>query len=114
MKKLVSFLSYHNAVPAALVVLALGAGSAFAASATGILPLSVAPAQSAESLPPPEPVEVDASALLFADVDAFDFRPTVTGVVETDTLYTVSYSIDTLAPEGSAWAPYAKTGDFSV
>ncbi len=31
MKNLLSFLSYHNAVPAALVVLTLGAGGAFAA-----------------------------------------------------------------------------------
>jgi hypothetical protein len=113
MKNIFSFLSYHNAVPAVLIVLALGAGSAFAATATGILPLPVlaTPAPSADIL---APEGVDASALLSANLDAFDFHPTVTGVVETDTLYTVSYSVETLAPEGSEWAAVSKSGEFSV
>lgn len=111
MKNILSFLSYHNAVPAGLIVLALGAGSAFAAS-QGVLPLPlVAPAPSADIS---TPEGVDASALLAANLDTFDFRPTVTGVVETDALYTVSYSIETLAPEGSEWVASSKTGEFSV
>jgi len=111
MKKLISFLSYHNAVPAALIVMVLGASGAFAAS-QGVLPLS--PNASLPSIGVSPPESVDASALLDSDLDAFDFRPTVTGVVETDTLYTVSYSIETLAPEGSKWATLSKTGEFSV
>ncbi len=112
MKKLLSFISYHNAVPATLIVLALGGSAAFAATVTGVLPLP------AVATPPtatqPQPVAVDAFALLAANPDTFDFRPTVTGVVETDSTYTVSYSISTLAPQGSAWGPYEKTGEFSV
>lgn len=116
MKKILSFLSYHNAVPAALVVLALGAGSAFAATSAGVLPLPSLIAQPAGPVAPvsPEPDEVDPSTLLSANLDAFDFHPTITGVVETDTLYTVSYSIRTLAPEGSEWTASRKTGEFSV
>lgn len=104
MKKLLSFLSYHNAVPAVLIVLAIGAGSAFAAS-TGVLPLpSTAPT----------PAHLDASALLNADLSTFAFDPTVTAVTETDTAYTVDYLLQTLAPEGDAWAATSKTGEFSV
>ncbi|MDP2648734.1 MAG: hypothetical protein Q8P19_02435 [bacterium] len=133
MKKILSFLSYHNAVPAVLIVLTMGAGITFAAS-QGVLPMPAMLTQSVETgaaQAAPEPKEVDVSTLLATDTDAFDFRPTVTGVVETDSLYTVSYSIETLAPtpisigvsshgerglapEGSAWASYTKTGEFSV
>ncbi len=112
MKKLVSqfvsFLSYHNAVPIAFGVLFLGGASVFAATATGVLPLP------APSAPQPEPVHVDTSALLSANLDTFAFSPTVTNVVETDTEYAVSYSLRTLAPQGDAWAPFTKTGEFSV
>ncbi len=111
MKNIFSFLSYHNAVPAGLIVLALGTGSAFAAS-QGVLPLPLAAPAPSVDISTPE--GVDASALLAANLDTFDFRPTVTGVVETDALYTVSYSIGTLAPEGSEWAASSKTGEFSV
>ena len=106
MKKLISFISYHNAVPFALGVLFLGGASAFAASATGVI-----------DIPLPfvgTPQEVDASPLLAADVDAFDFRPTVIGVQETDTHYTVSYSLQTLSPQDGAWVAFEKTGEFSV
>jgi hypothetical protein len=116
MKKILSFLSFHNAVPLAAVVLTMGAGITFAAS-QGVLPLPAMLTQSVETgaaQAAPEPKEVDVSTLLATDTDAFDFRPTVTGVVETDSLYTVSYTIETLAPEGSAWASYTKTGEFSV
>ncbi len=112
MKKLasqfVSFLSYHNVVPIIISVLFVGGASAFAATATGVLPLPALPAS------PPEAAHVDTSALLSANLDAFDFRPTVTNVVETDTTYTVSYSMQTLAPEGGAWSAYVKAGEFSV
>lgn len=108
MKKLasqfISFLSYHNAVPIIISVLFVGGASAFAATATGVIDV---PAVFA-------PKEVDVSTLLSADIDAFDFRPTVTNVVETDTTYTVSYSMQTLAPEKSAWVSYEKTGEFSI
>lgn len=97
MKRFLSFLSYHNAVPAALVVLALGAGGAFAAE--GVFS---------------DGGKVDASALLSADLDSFDFHTMVTGVVETDDSYTVSYSLQTLAPQGSAWESFTKTGEFTV
>lgn len=112
-KNLLSFLSYHNAVPAALVVLALGAGGALAATTTGVLPLPTILSQP-EIPQTPEPVEVDVSALLSVNPDAFDFRPTVTAVVETSETYTVSYALRTLAPDGGAWATYEKTGEFSV
>ena len=109
MKKIISFLSYNNAIPLVAIVLTMGAGFTFAAS-QGILPLpSLVPSAAAS---PHE--SVDASVLLVADLDAFNFHPTVTAVGETDTLYTVSYSIQTLAPEGNAWKPYAKVGNFSV
>lgn len=116
MKKILSFLSYHNAIPLAAVVLALGAGSAFAATNAGLLPLPSLIAPPVGSVIPTatESNEVDPSTLLSANLDTFDFRPTVTGVVETDSLYTVSYSISTLAPEGSEWAASSKTGEFSV
>jgi hypothetical protein len=116
LKKILSFLSYHNAVPAALIVLALGGSAAFAATSAGVLPLPSVVAQPIGAIAPAalEPDEVDPSALLSADLDAFDFHPTVTGVVETDALYTVSYSIETLAPEGSEWTTSSKTGEFSV
>ncbi|MEX2008195.1 MAG: hypothetical protein WD850_01780 [Candidatus Spechtbacterales bacterium] len=104
MKNILSFLSYHNAIPLAAIVLTMGAGITFAATVAGVIDV---PAVFA-------PKEVDVSALLSADLDVFDFRPTVTNVVETDTEYTVSYSIETLAPEGSAWSAYVKTGEFSV
>lgn len=111
MKKILSFLSYHNAIPLAAVVLTMGAGITFAAT-QGVLPLP-----SIASLPASDSSasgDVDASALLAANLDTFDFRPTVTGVVETDSLYIVSYSIETLAPEGSEWTTSSKTGEFSV
>ena len=115
-KKILSFLSYHNAVPLAAVVLTMGAGITFAATSTGLLPLPSLVAQPVEAIAPAaiEPDEVDPSALLASNLDAFDFRPTVTAVVETEDAYTVSYSIETLAPEGGAWAAYEKTGEFSV
>ncbi len=111
MKKLFSFLSFHNAVPLAAVVLTMGAGITFAAS-QGALPLSPVASLSGVGVSAPE--SVDASALLAADLDAFDFRTTVTGVVETDMLYTISYSMETLAPEGNEWTASSKTGEFSV
>lgn len=107
--QLVSFLSYHNAVPIVISVLFVGGASAFAATATGVLPMPALTTPSA-----PESVHVDTSALLAANVDTFAFSPTVTDVVETDTEYTVSYSLQTLAPQGDAWAPFRKTGEFSV
>ncbi len=116
MKKILSFLSYHNAIPLAAVVLTMGAGITFAAS-QGVLPLPAMLTQSVETgaaQAAPEPDEVDPAALLSANLDTFDFRPTVTGVVETDSLYTVSYSIETLAPEEGRWTTVAKTGEFSV
>ena len=113
MKNIFSFLSYHNAVPLAAIVLTMGAGITFAATATGILPLSI-PVASLPSADISVPESMDASPLLATNLDAFDFRPTVTGVVETDTLYTVSYSLETLAPEGSEWKLSSKTGEFSV
>lgn len=114
MKNFLSFLSYHNAVPAALVVLTLGAGGVFAAS-TGMLPLpDMTLSEAVPAQPAFEPVEVDVSALLSVDADTFDFRPTVTSVTETDSVYVVSYSVATLAPENGAWGPYEKTGEFSV
>lgn len=109
--QLTSFLSYHNAVPIAFGLLFLGGVSAFAATAAGVLPL---PAVVQPDSLPSEPAEVDVSALLSLNVDTFDFRPTVTNVVETDDSYTVSYSLQTLAPERGAWTPYEKTGDFSM
>lgn len=113
MQKFLSFLSYHNAVPAALVVIALGAGGALAATTTGVIPVPTV-FQEPEISIPPELVEIDVSTLLSADLSAFDFRPTVTGVIETGESYTVSYAIFTLAPEDAAWAAYEKTGEFSV
>jgi hypothetical protein len=114
MKKLVSqfasFFSYHNAVPIAVSVLFVGGASAFAATATGVLPLPNIPA----AVAPSAPEKVDVSALLSANPDTFAFNPTVTNVVETDTKYTVSYSLQTLAPQGSAWSLVEKTGEFSV
>jgi hypothetical protein len=109
MKNILSFLSYHNAIPLAAVVLTMGAGITFAAS-QGVLPLAVPTASLTDTLAE----GVDAATLRALDLDAFDFHPTVTGVVETDSLYTVSYSIETLAPEGNEWTSVSKTGEFSV
>lgn len=57
---------------------------------------------------------VDVSKLVAANLDIFNFHPTVTGIVETDTTYTVFYSIETLTPEGIEWTVSSKTGEFSV
>lgn len=108
---LTSFLSYHNAVPIAVSVLFVGGASAFAANATGVLP---PPSELVRAVLPEAPQEVDVSTLISADLGAFDFRPTVTGVTETDASYTVSYSLQTLAPQDGAWVAFEKTGEFSV
>lgn len=120
MKTLISFLSYHNAVPAALVALALGAGGALAATSSPLV-LSPQPAQpsvSAEQSAPAaqtaQPQSVDARALIGADLDAFDFNPTVTAVDESTSGYAVSYRLSTLAPVDGAWIAAEKTGEFSV
>ncbi len=109
MKKILSFLSYHNAVPAVLIMLVLGAGSAFAAGQGMPPPVTSLPASDNSA-----PESVDASSLLAANLGAFDFHPTVTAVVETDLLYTISYSILTLAPGDGEWTVVSKTGEFSV
>jgi|GEM_PF-6664319 len=111
MKKILSFLSYHNAVPAVLIALAVGGTSAFAASELGVPVPFIVQSLGGEV---ETPNVVDPAMLLAADIGAFDFRPTVMGVAETDTQYTISYSMDTLAPVAGAWTRFPKTGEFSV
>lgn len=111
LNKLASFLSYHNAVPIVVGILFAGGASAFAAAATGVLPLNTILAPTSDAA---RPQKVDVSALLSANLDAFDFSPTVTGVSETANGYTISYSIQTLSPQDGAWALHEKTGEFVV
>ena len=98
MKKIFSFLSYHNVVPLAGIALALGATATFAATATGVLPpLSFSQGSAAASSPP------DASYLVNADLDAYAPTAQVTGVTEDADNYYVSYALSTVALVGNAW-----------
>jgi len=101
MRKLVSFLSYHNAVPIAGIILALGASATFAAS-TGVISLP-ALTQSASSTADVQLPVPDDSYLRSIDLDTYTPTAQVTGVTEDSSNYYVAYTLSTIALVGNAW-----------
>jgi hypothetical protein len=100
MKKLVSFLSYHNAVPIAGIILTLGASATFAAS-TGVISLpAITPSVPSSAAQSPVP---DVSYLLSTDLDSYMPTAQVTGVTEDSNNYYVAYTLSTISLVGNAW-----------
>lgn len=100
MNKVATFFKYNNLLPIALGVVFLGGGAALAAPQIGEMIGS--------------PVTVEAGTLLSADIEDFNFSPTVTAIEETEDTYLVSYEITTLSPVGESWEMVVKTGQFTV
>lgn len=105
MKRLLEFLSYHNAVPIAFGILFLGAGVGFAAS-----PEAREAVFDAETIV----ASIDNSYLLAADIEHFSFSIQITAVTEDDTHYFVSYTLTTIDLVESAWRDAVKEKTLSV
>ena len=97
MKKILSFLSYHNAVPFIGIALFVGASATFAAT-TGIISLPASSSSAAAQTPAP-----DVSYLLSADLNLYMPTAQVTGVTEDSDNYYVAYTLSTIALVGNIW-----------
>ncbi len=100
MSKVATFLKYNNLLPIALGIVFLGGGAALAAPQIGEM-IGV-------------PATVEAETLLNANIQDFNFSPTVTIVEETDEAYLVSYELTTLSLVGESWEMVIKSGQFTV
>jgi hypothetical protein len=98
MKKIISFLSFHNAVPLAAVVLTMGAGITFAATN----PEAILSAQE-------KVIAIDNTYIASLDLDAYTPQAQVTAVTEDTDNYYVAYSFSTVALEDSTWRDVTKS-----
>ena len=92
MKKILSFLSFHNAVPLAAVILTMGAGITFAASN----PEAVLSVQ--ETV-----VSIDNTYIANLDLGSYTPQAQVTAVTEDADNYYVAYSFSTIALADAVW-----------
>jgi hypothetical protein len=99
MRKFLSFLSYHNAVPLIGIALFVGASATFAAT-TGVISL---PALTQSTASPVATLAPDVSYLLSADLNSYMPTAQVTGVTEDSSNYYVAYALSTIALSGNAW-----------
>ncbi len=105
MNRILNFLKYHNAVPITVSLVLLSFGSALAASPT---------VRSAVYDSTSHIVAVDNTALLAADINAFQFNLKIDSVVEDDTSYHISYSYSTFAIVDGVWQVIPTSGVMDV
>lgn len=91
------FIQYNNAVPVALVVVVLGAGSAFAAAN----PDAVFSVQ--ESI-----IAIDNTYIANKDLSTYTPRAHIETVTEDEHAYYVAYTLDTIDIEESVWRDVSK------
>ena len=99
MRKFLSFLSYHNAVPLIGIALFVGASATFAAT-TGVISL---PSLTQSTASPVAASAPDVSYLLSADLDSYMPTAQVTNVTEDSDNYYVAYSLSTIALVNNVW-----------
>lgn len=103
MKKILSILSYHNAIPLAAVVLTMGAGAALAAQN----PEAIFSAQ--ETV-----LAVDNTYIADVNLDSYTPHAKVTAVTEDTDNYYVAYSFSTIALLNSVWQNTTKNEMLTV
>jgi hypothetical protein len=103
MRRLVNFLSYNNAVPLVVTILAVGAGSTFAASN----PESIYSATSTV-------VSVDNTYIVNKNFSAYSPQAQITGVTEDAENYYVAYNLATIDVVDSVWQDTVKGMQMSV
>jgi hypothetical protein len=103
MKKILSILSYHNAIPLAAVVLTMGAGAALAAGN----PEAIFSAQ--ETV-----LAVDNTYIASIDLDSYTPKAQITAVTEDTDNYYVAYSFSTVALANAVWQQVTKTETLKI
>jgi hypothetical protein len=112
MKKALSFLSYHNAVPFIGIALFVGASATFAAT-TGVISLSTI-TQSASSSAAVQTPAPDVSYLLSVDLDSYMPTAQVTSVTEDSDNYYVAYALSTIALVGNVWQQTTENENMTI
>src|SRR3989344_625833 len=103
MRPAFNFLAYNNAVPLALIILVLGAGSTFAATNPEAILSATSTVQS-----------IDNTFMVNTDLEQWDFKLQVTDVTQDDEMYYVTYTYNTIALQDNAWQMVTQTGSLKA
>lgn len=111
MKPLLDFLKYNNAVLLIFIGVLLVAGAVLASD-----PKTPSRFFSSEQsiTPLPAAKSTDTSALVVADIPAYDLALRIDDIREDNQAYTVTYSYQTLAVAKSAWREVRKSGQMNI
>jgi hypothetical protein len=103
-QKIITFIQYSNAFTVGLVLVLFGAGVIFAASPEARQAVSEAIGQEVVT----EQTGVDNTAILAADLSAFDPQMKIEAVSEDEKNYYVEYSFSTLGIQDNVWQPISR------